>query len=103
MKPKSYTVPEDGACGELVRAGGRHCWRPAHIHVMVNAEGHKRHISQIFDEDDEYIDADSVFGVRAPLAISFKGEPSADEVARLSHIEQPFNVVKVDFVLARGN
>ncbi len=102
IKPISYQVPDDGAGGELVRAGGRHCWRPAHIHVMVNAEGHKRHVSQIFDAADPYIDADSVFGVRAPLAVPFDREPSAAELERFADIERPFNVASVDFVLARA-
>jgi len=39
MKPVSYEVPGDGLGGELVRAGGRHCWRPAHIHILINARG----------------------------------------------------------------
>ena len=74
---------------------------PAHIHVMISAEGHKRHISQIFDVDDPYIDEDSVFGVRAPLALPYDREPSTDELARFADIERPFNIVSVDFVLAR--
>lgn len=102
VKPVSYTIPDDGAGGELVRAAGRHCWRPAHIHVMIGADGHKRHISQIFNEADPYIDEDAVFGVRADLAVPFDGEPTADELARFPNIERPFNVVNMDFVLARG-
>jgi protocatechuate 3,4-dioxygenase beta subunit len=101
-KPIPYQVPEDSAGGELVRAGGRHCWRPAHIHLMVTAEGWKRHISQIFDVNDPYIDSDSVFGVRAPLAVPYDQTPSEEELTRFADIERPFNVTKVDFVLARA-
>lgn len=101
-KPISYQVPEDSAGGELVRAGGRHCWRPAHIHLMVTAEGWKRHISQIFDVNDPYIDSDSVFGVRAPLAVPYDQTPSEEELTHFADIERPFNVTKVDFVLARA-
>lgn len=102
VKPIAYQVPGDGAGGELVRAGGRHCWRPAHIHVMVSADGYRRHISQIFNADDPYIDEDSVFGVRAPLAVPYDREPTDEELARFPDLERPFNVVDVDFVLARG-
>ena len=102
VKPISYQVPDDGAGGELVRAGGRHCWRPAHIHVMVNADGHKRHISQIFNVDDPYIDEDSVFGVRAPLAVPYDKEPSEEELKRFAEFQGPFNVANIDFVLARA-
>ncbi|MCA8926976.1 MAG: hypothetical protein KDC18_02830 [Alphaproteobacteria bacterium] len=103
VKPVSYTVPEDGAGGELVRAAGRHCWRPAHIHLMISADGHKRHVSQIFDENDPYIDQDAVFGVRADLAVPFDREPTAAELERFPGIERPFNVVTMDFVLARAD
>jgi protocatechuate 3,4-dioxygenase beta subunit len=99
-KPISYKVPEDGAGGELVRAGGRHCWRPAHIHIMVTAEGCKRHISQIFDLNDPYIDEDAVFGVRGPLAVPYDQQPDEEEKARFANIQRPFNVASVNFVLA---
>jgi hydroxyquinol 1,2-dioxygenase len=102
VKPIAYQVPDDGAGGELVRAGGRHCWRPAHIHLMISADGYKRHVSQIFNVDDPYIDEDSVFGVRAPLAVPYDREPNADELRRFADVERPFNVVGVDFVLARA-
>ena len=102
VKPISYQVPGDAAGGELVRAGGRHCWRPAHIHVMISAEGHKRHISQIFNVDDPYIDEDSVFGVRAALAIAYDKEPNDEELKRFTDFQRPFNVANVDFVLARA-
>ena len=101
-KPISYQVPEDGAGGELVRAFGRHCWRPAHIHIMVTADGSKRHISQIFDVDDPYIDEDSVFGVRSDLAVPYDQQPSEEELARFADIQRPFNITNVDFVLADG-
>lgn len=100
VKPIPYQVPDDGAGGELVRVAGRHCWRPAHIHVMINAQGYKRHISQIFNEADPYIDQDSVFGVRADLAVPFDRVPSNEEVTRHPNVAQPFNVVNMDFVLA---
>jgi hydroxyquinol 1,2-dioxygenase len=102
VKPVPYTVPVDGAGGELIQAVGRDCWRPAHIHVMVSADGHKRHISQIFNEADPYIDDDAVFGVRADLAIPFDTQPTAAELARFPNIQRPFNVVSMDFVLARA-
>jgi protocatechuate 3,4-dioxygenase beta subunit len=100
IKPIAYEVPGDAAGGQLIRAAGRHCWRPAHIHMMITAKGHKRHISQIFDEADPYIDEDSVFGVRAPLAVPFDREPSEEDLAAFPHIKRPFNVVEMDFVIA---
>ena len=69
---------------------------------MITADGHKRHISQIFNETDAYIDQDAVFGVRADLAVPFDKEPTVEELARFPNIERPFNVVNMDFVLARA-
>ncbi len=99
-KPIPYQVPEDSAGGELIRAGSRHCWRPAHIHLMITAQGCKRHISQIFDLNDPYIDEDAVFGVRSDLAVPYDQQPSEDELSRFHGIQQPFNITHVDFVLA---
>lgn len=99
-KPIPYQVPEDSAGGELIRAGGRHCWRPAHVHLMITADGCKRHISQIFDLNDPYIDEDAVFGVRSDLAVPYDQQPSEDELSRFALIQQPFNITHVDFVLA---
>ena len=42
-------------------------------------------------------------GVRAPLAVSFDREPSEAELERFPDIERPFNVVNMDFVLARAD
>ena len=101
-KPVSYEVPGDGLEGELVRAGGGHCWRPAHIHILINAEGYKRHISQNFDAADPYINEHSIFGMRAPLAVPYDQTPGKEVFARFAGIEHPFNIVSVDFVLARA-
>jgi len=46
VKPVSYCVRDDAAGGRLTRAAGRDTWRPAHIHFMVSADGHKRLITQ---------------------------------------------------------
>jgi len=31
VRPRAYTVPDDGPVGDVLRASGRHPWRPAHI------------------------------------------------------------------------
>ena len=99
IRPIAYEVPRDGACGEYQRATGRHCWRPAHVHARVSAEGFEPLITQIFDSDNEYIEEDAVFGVRGPLAVPFDREPTAAELDRFSHVERPFHMVDFDFRL----
>jgi len=39
VKPRNYPIPEDGPVGQLMNALGRHCWRPAHLHYILEAEG----------------------------------------------------------------
>lgn len=71
VRPVSYTVPDDGPAGDMLRALGRAAWRPAHLHMIVHAPGHKPLITEFFPEDDKYLDHDAVFGVRAGLVLPF--------------------------------
>jgi protocatechuate 3,4-dioxygenase beta subunit len=72
VRPVSYTVPDDGPAGDMLRSLGRHAWRPAHLHMIIEAPGHKPLITEFFPDDDQYLDRDAVFGVRAPLVLPFK-------------------------------
>ena len=71
VRPVSYKVPDDGPAGDMLRALGRNAWRPAHLHMIVHAPGHKPLITEFFPEDDAWLDRDAVFGVRAPLVLPF--------------------------------
>ena len=51
---------------------------------------------------DPYINEDSIFGVRAPLAVPYDQTPGEEVFARFAGIERPFNIVSVNFVLARA-
>src|SRR6185437_15601338 len=72
VRPLSYTVPDDGPAGDMLRALGREAWRPAHLHMIVQAPGRRPLITEFFPEDDKYLDRDAVFGVRAGLVLPFK-------------------------------
>jgi hydroxyquinol 1,2-dioxygenase len=72
VRPISYKVPDDGPAGDMLRVLGRNAWRPAHLHVMIQAPGHKPLITEFFPDDDKYLDQDAVFGVRSPLVLPFK-------------------------------
>lgn len=71
VKPVSYTVPTDGPVGGILRATGRHPWRPSHLHYIVSAPGHRQLVTEIFPDDDPYLDEDTVFGVRADLVMKY--------------------------------
>jgi protocatechuate 3,4-dioxygenase beta subunit len=72
VRPLSYTVPDDGPAGDMLRVLGRHAWRPAHLHMIIKAPGHQPLITEFFPEDDGYLDQDAVFGVRAGLVLPFR-------------------------------
>ncbi len=68
-RPKSYSVPYDGPGGDMLRALGRDAWRPAHLHVIAEAEGYRPLVTELFPEGDPYLDSDAVFGVREDLVV----------------------------------
>lgn len=101
VKPKCYPIPADGPVGKLLRALGRHPYRPAHLHYIIKADGFEPLITHIFDPDDQYIDSDAVFGVKASLLANFKMVNDPDRACALG-FGGPFIEVEHDFVLARA-
>ncbi|CAK7228714.1 hypothetical protein SBRCBS47491_006999 [Sporothrix bragantina] len=80
LRPTPYPVPGDGPAGQLLDLMDRHHWRPAHIHLIIEAEGHKAVTTQIFDSDSKYLEDDSVFAVKDGLTVDFvprKNDPQA--------------------------
>lgn len=76
LRPEPYSIPYDGAAGELLNYMGHHPMRPGHIHFMMNKEGYKPLISQIYDSESEYLDNDSVFAVKESLIGHMESAPS---------------------------
>ncbi len=98
IKPVSYKVPTDGPVGRMLDLQGRHAWRPSHLHFKVSAEGHRNVITEVFDEADDYINEDAVFGVRESLAIPYKQVASEEEASKYG-VPSPFYRVEFDFEL----
>ena len=67
VKPAGYPIPIDGPVGDLVRATGRHHYRPAHLHFLIFKPGFKTLISQIYVNDDDKLETDVQFGVTRAL------------------------------------
>lgn len=78
VKPVEYTVPDDGPVGEILRACGRHPWRPSHLHYIVKAPGYRSLVTEIFPDDDPYLDEDTVFGVRNDLVMTYVEKPASE-------------------------
>jgi catechol 1,2-dioxygenase len=100
VKPKYYPIPDDGPVGQLLKALGRHPYRPAHLHYIIKAKGFEPLVTHIFDPDDPYINSDAVFGVKESLLAEFR---KTQDPARAKEygFAGDFWDVEHDFVLAR--
>ncbi|MCL4746470.1 MAG: 6-chlorohydroxyquinol-1,2-dioxygenase, partial [Burkholderiaceae bacterium] len=98
VKPRHYSVPYDGPGGDLLRAAERNAERPAHFHVLVTAPGHKRLVTEVFPDDDPFIDEDAVFAVRQTLVAHFERKSDASAAAPYE-VEAPYCDVNFDFRL----
>lgn len=76
IKPAAYPIPDDGPVGQMLRAQGRHPWRPAHVHFMIEAPGHRKLVTHVFVAGDQYLDSDAVFGVKDSLIREFTEHPA---------------------------
>ena len=99
VKPAGYPIPIDGPVGELVKATGRHNYRPAHLHFMIYQPGFKTLISQIYVPDDEHLDSDVQFGVTRALIGDYVRH---DEPEAKLGFKAPWYSLDQRFVLERG-
>ena len=103
VKPVPYTVPTDGPVGDILRATGRHPWRPSHLHIIVKAQGYRTLVTEVFPDDDPYLDEDTVFGVRNDLVMHYEPQSAADfpdGLALSGSVNEDFQVVDFDLRLA---
>ena len=77
--PVAYTIPTDGPVGAMLKATGRHPWRPAHTHFVVSAAGFEPVTTHLFESTDKYLDSDTVFGVKDSLICEFARHETADD------------------------
>ncbi len=71
VRPKFYPIPDDGPVGKMLSQMGRHPFRPAHLHFIIQAEGFETLTTHIFDPDDPYLHTDAVFGVKESLIAKY--------------------------------
>jgi len=103
VRPVSYTVPTDGPVGDLLNATGRHPWRPSHLHFIVKAAGFRTLVTEVFPDDDPYLDEDTVFGVREDLVMKYVGQKAASfpsaGFALSGKVDEDYSRVDFDLVL----
>ncbi|MGW4353903.1 dioxygenase family protein [Nocardia sp. NPDC004582] len=100
--PSHYPIPDDGPVGKLLHVTGRHPYRPAHIHFIAEAPGHRPVTTHVFVADSPYIDSDTVFAVRGSLVREF-AESDDTVLAESLGVTAPFRHVEFDIVLAEAS
>jgi hydroxyquinol 1,2-dioxygenase len=99
VRPTPYAIPHDGPVGRMLEATGRHPWRPAHLHLIVRADGYAPVTTHVFDAASRYLDSDAVFAVKPSLLREFR-ERDPHDPARPAGVEGPWCSVQNDIVLA---
>jgi len=96
--PRYYPIPDDGPVGRLLAATARHPYRPAHLHFIASAEGHRSVTTHVFVADSPYLDSDAVFGVKDSL-VREVSEVDDPELAARVGLANPFRTLTFDLSL----
>jgi hydroxyquinol 1,2-dioxygenase len=75
IKPTFYPVPTDGPVGRMLLKMGRHPYRPGHIHMIVSAPEHVPVTTHLFVAGSQYLESDTVFGMKESLVAQFHRYP----------------------------
>lgn len=100
VKPRYYPIPDDGPVGKLLGALGRHPYRPAHIHFIVQAAGFEPVTTHIFAPDCPYLTEDPVFGVKPSLIADYRYTAREGNASGLGDLGREW-FLHWDFVLSR--
>jgi protocatechuate 3,4-dioxygenase beta subunit len=101
VKPVSYPIPGDGPVGELLAFTGRHNMRPAHLHFIASAVGFRSIATELYTDNDPYIDGDAVFGVKPSLVVHYNRIDSS-ETLKAAGRSEPYWDLEYDFILTPG-
>ncbi len=96
--PSHYPIPTDGPVGAMLTATRRHPYRPAHIHFLVDAPGHRTLTTHVFVAGSPYLDSDAVFAVKSSLVADFTLVEDTQR-AQAHGVDTPFRLAEIDLVL----
>jgi hydroxyquinol 1,2-dioxygenase len=99
VRPTPYPIPYDGPVGTMLDLTGRHPWRPAHVHMIVRADGYRTLTTHVFDVESPYLDSDAVFAVKPSLTREFVTH-SPDDPDTPEGVTTEWVSVENDLVLA---
>ena len=100
VKPAGYPIPTDGPVGALLKVQQRHCYRPAHLHFLIYKPGFKTLISQVYVNDDPYLDSDVQYGVTRTLVGDYRRHES--DRAPAEDVEGPWYSLDYTFIMEPG-
>ena len=72
------------------------------MHVIVEAEGYRPLVTELFPNDDPYLDEDTVFGVRDDLVMNYtrcEAQDFPEGMALSGSVTEPFELVEFDLRL----
>jgi catechol 1,2-dioxygenase len=69
VQPAPYQIPTDGPTGKLITAAGWHPWRPAHLHLIVRAPGHRPITTQLYFSGGDWLDSDVAEATKPELVL----------------------------------
>ena len=90
VRPNFYSIPMDGPVGEMILAQKRHGNRPAHVHFLISAAGHREMVTALYVADDPHIMDDVVFGAHGDLIAAIKMDQPGCPVPGVNSIKFNF-------------
>lgn len=100
VRPAGYPVPTDGPVGTLLAAQRRDPYRPAHIHFIVAAPGHRTLVTQVFADEPAQLESDVTFGVHRQLVGQLQRHDQG--YSPWGNVPAPFFTLAFDFTLEPG-
>jgi protocatechuate 3,4-dioxygenase beta subunit len=65
--PVAYPIPDDGPCGDMLRALGRHPHRAVRVHFRLTAPGYDALTTALYPAHSPFLGTDPVFATRRSL------------------------------------
>jgi len=100
--PLGYMIPMDGPVGDMIRAQGRHGYRPAHIHFLIGAPGYRELVTALYISGDNHIESDTVFGVTESLITTVKRNDFASPLPTMPSLHYDFQLAAASHELLSG-
>jgi hydroxyquinol 1,2-dioxygenase len=90
--PLGYMIPMDGPVGDMIRAQGRHGYRPAHIHFLIGASGYREVVTALYISGDDHLESDTVFGVTESLIATVNRNDPASPLPNVPSLRYDFQL-----------